>query len=178
MPVKKALAKLNSASKSKPATPRPPTDVPLSSRTRGSKRKTTLHIAFAAEQRSKHKKDTSITHPILLDEPEFKDKPEPLSIYHPTVKELSASMDDPVLKKRIFDSDEEESAALETEPMETVEGSGVAADVAVLIAPILTVPGPLPTTLSQFESGEPLRAPNSYTRIGYNKPSNTRRKMI
>ncbi|XP_065638691.1 uncharacterized protein LOC111983275 isoform X2 [Quercus suber] len=72
MPVKKALAKLNSASKSKPATPRPPTDVPLSSRTRGSKRKTTLHIAFAAEQRSKHKKDTSITHPILLDEPEFK----------------------------------------------------------------------------------------------------------
>ena len=42
-PSKKGLAKLKSASKSKPATPRPPTDAPPASRTRGSKRKTTPH---------------------------------------------------------------------------------------------------------------------------------------
>ena len=44
-PSKKGLAKLKSASKSKPATPRPPTDAPPASRTRGSKRKTTPHLA-------------------------------------------------------------------------------------------------------------------------------------
>uniref|UniRef100_A0A7N2ME85 USP domain-containing protein n=1 Tax=Quercus lobata TaxID=97700 RepID=A0A7N2ME85_QUELO len=41
---------------------------------------------------SKHKEGTSITHPILLDEPELEDEPKPLSVYHPTVEELSASM--------------------------------------------------------------------------------------
>ena len=48
---KKGPAKFKSASKSKPATPRPPTDAPPASRTRGSKRKTTPHPAFAAERR-------------------------------------------------------------------------------------------------------------------------------
>ena len=48
---KKGPAKLNFASKSKPATPRPSTDAPPSSRTRGSKRKTTPHLAFAVERR-------------------------------------------------------------------------------------------------------------------------------
>ena len=42
-PSKKGPAKLKSASKSKAATPRPPTDAPLASKTRGSKRKTTPH---------------------------------------------------------------------------------------------------------------------------------------
>ena len=48
---KKGPAKLNFASKSKPATPRPSTDAPPSSRTQGSKRKTTPHLAFAVERR-------------------------------------------------------------------------------------------------------------------------------
>nr|POE46729.1 hypothetical protein CFP56_74803 [Quercus suber] len=78
-------------------------------------------------------------------------------------------------------------------PVSTVPTAPVSTIPSVLVstaltAPILTVPGPLPTAPSQFEvgsnsatipdpSGEPLKAPNSYTRIGYNKPSNTRRKM-
>ena len=44
-PSKKGLIRLKSASKSKPATPRPPIDAPPASRTRGSKRKTTPHLA-------------------------------------------------------------------------------------------------------------------------------------
>ena len=44
-PSNKGPARLKSASKSKPATPRPPTDAPPASRTRGSKRKTTPHPA-------------------------------------------------------------------------------------------------------------------------------------
>jgi len=47
----KGLAKLKSTSKSKLATPRPSIDAPPSSRTRGNKRKTTPHLAFAAERR-------------------------------------------------------------------------------------------------------------------------------
>jgi len=50
-PSKKALAKLKSASKSKPATPLLPTGAPLASRTRGSKRKTTPHPVLATERR-------------------------------------------------------------------------------------------------------------------------------
>ena len=50
-PSKNAPAKLKSASKSKPATPLPPTGAPLASRTRGSKRKTTPHPVLAAERR-------------------------------------------------------------------------------------------------------------------------------
>ena len=46
---KKGPARLKSANKSKPATPRPPTDAPLASKTQGSKRKTTPHPA--AERR-------------------------------------------------------------------------------------------------------------------------------
>ena len=46
---KKGPAKLKSARKSKLATPRPSTDAPPSSRTRGNKRKTTPHLAFATE---------------------------------------------------------------------------------------------------------------------------------
>ena len=42
---KKGPARLKYASKSKPATSRPPTDAPPASRTRGSKRKTTPHLA-------------------------------------------------------------------------------------------------------------------------------------
>ena len=48
---KKGPAKLKFASKSKFATPWPSTDAPPSSRTRGSKRKTSPHTAFATEQR-------------------------------------------------------------------------------------------------------------------------------
>ena len=51
VPSKKGPAKLKSASKSKPATPWLPIDAPPASRTRGSKRKTTPHPAFAAERR-------------------------------------------------------------------------------------------------------------------------------
>ena len=51
VPSKKGLAKLKFASKSKPATPRPSTDAPPSNRTRGSKRKTTPHPAFATDRR-------------------------------------------------------------------------------------------------------------------------------
>ena len=50
-PSKKIPAKLKSTSKSKPATPLPPTGAPLASRTRGSKRKTTPHLAFVVERR-------------------------------------------------------------------------------------------------------------------------------
>ena len=46
---KKGPAKLKSASKSKLATPRPSTDAPPSSKTRGNKRKTTPHLVFATE---------------------------------------------------------------------------------------------------------------------------------
>ena len=45
----KGPTRLKSVSKSKPATPRPPTNAPPASRTRGSKRKTTPHPT--AEQR-------------------------------------------------------------------------------------------------------------------------------
>ena len=48
---KKALAKLKSAGKTKPATPLPPAGAPLASRTRGNKRKTTPHPASATERR-------------------------------------------------------------------------------------------------------------------------------
>ena len=50
-PSKKAPAKFKYAGKSKPATPLPPTGASLASRTRGSKRKTTLHPVPAAERR-------------------------------------------------------------------------------------------------------------------------------
>ena len=46
---KKGPAKLKSASKSKVAIPWPSTDAPPSNKTRGSKRKTTPHLAFATE---------------------------------------------------------------------------------------------------------------------------------
>ena len=49
--IKKGPTKLKSASKSKPATPWPSIDAPPSSKTRGSKRKTTPHPAFATERR-------------------------------------------------------------------------------------------------------------------------------
>ena len=49
--IKKSLAKLKSASKSKPTTPRLSTDAPPSSRTWGSKRKTTPHPTFATKRR-------------------------------------------------------------------------------------------------------------------------------
>ena len=48
---KKSPAKLKSTSKSKSATPWPSTNAPPSSKTRGSKRKTTPHPAFVAERR-------------------------------------------------------------------------------------------------------------------------------
>ena len=51
VPIRKGLVKLKSASKSKPVTPRPSSDAPSSSRTQGSKRKTTSHPAFATERR-------------------------------------------------------------------------------------------------------------------------------
>ena len=51
VPSKKGPAKLKFASKSKPTTPWPPTDALPASRTRGSKRKTTPHLAFTAERR-------------------------------------------------------------------------------------------------------------------------------
>ena len=97
------------------------------------------YLLFSFPSQSKHKKDTSITHPILLDEPDFEvhhfpsllfffftcvssatclwsshlvtgsfvlhfsfsffffsDEPEPLSVYHPTTDELSASMGTPM----------------------------------------------------------------------------------
>ena len=50
-PSKKGPAKLKSASKSKSTTPQPPTGAPLASKTRGNKRKTTLHPVFATERR-------------------------------------------------------------------------------------------------------------------------------
>ena len=51
IPSKKVPAKLKSASKTKAATLLPPTGASLASRTRSSKRKTTLHPVSAAEQR-------------------------------------------------------------------------------------------------------------------------------
>ena len=51
VPSKKGPAKLKSASKSKLATPQPSTNAPPSNRTRGSKRKTIPHPAFAVERR-------------------------------------------------------------------------------------------------------------------------------
>ena len=51
MPSKKGPAKLKSASKPKLATSWPFVDAPPSSRTRGSKRKTTPHPSFATERR-------------------------------------------------------------------------------------------------------------------------------
>ena len=49
--IKKGPAKLKSANKSKPVTLWPSIDASLSSRTRGSKIKTTPHPAFATERR-------------------------------------------------------------------------------------------------------------------------------
>ncbi|KAK9996680.1 hypothetical protein SO802_021366 [Lithocarpus litseifolius] len=81
------------ASKSRPAALLPSADAPPSSRTRGSKRKISPPSASTTiERRSKHKEDTSVTRPILLDESEFEAKLEPISIYHPMAEEISASM--------------------------------------------------------------------------------------
>ena len=52
--VKKGPTKLKSTNKPKSATPRPPIDATPSSRIRGSKRKTTPYLAFAAERRVRH----------------------------------------------------------------------------------------------------------------------------
>ena len=49
VPSKKGPAKLKSTSKPKSATPRPSVDAPPSSKTRGNKRKTASHPAFATE---------------------------------------------------------------------------------------------------------------------------------
>ncbi|KAF3964766.1 hypothetical protein CMV_010985 [Castanea mollissima] len=43
-------------------------------------------------KKSKYKVDSSATHPISLDEPEFEAEPEPISVYRPTAEENSASM--------------------------------------------------------------------------------------
>ena len=51
VPSKKGPAKLKTANKSKPATPRPSTNAPPSNKTQGNKRKITLHPAFATECR-------------------------------------------------------------------------------------------------------------------------------
>ena len=48
---KRAPTKLKSISKPKLATPRPSSNAPPVSRTRGSKRKTAFHPVFAVEQR-------------------------------------------------------------------------------------------------------------------------------
>ncbi|XP_065636885.1 uncharacterized protein LOC136070628 [Quercus suber] len=92
VPAKKAPAKLKSLSKSKSATLQPPASATPAGRTRGSKRKTTPHPVFAAQQRSKQKEDTSAARPLMLEEPESEDEPEPLFVYRPTVEELSAPM--------------------------------------------------------------------------------------
>ncbi|KAL4621264.1 hypothetical protein ACB092_06G215500 [Castanea dentata] len=83
--------------KSRPIVLRPSTDAPPSSRTQGSKMKTSPPLApTTTERRSKFKEDSSATHPILLDEPEFEAVPEPISVYHPTIEEISASMVTPM----------------------------------------------------------------------------------
>ena len=53
-PVEKGPTKLKSSSKPKFATPQPPIDATLASRTRGSKRKTTPHPVLATERRVRH----------------------------------------------------------------------------------------------------------------------------
>uniref|UniRef100_A0A7N2LI47 non-specific serine/threonine protein kinase n=1 Tax=Quercus lobata TaxID=97700 RepID=A0A7N2LI47_QUELO len=45
---------------------------------------------------SKHKEDSSVTRPILLDDLESEEEPEPLSIYRPTAEEISTSMGVPM----------------------------------------------------------------------------------
>uniref|UniRef100_A0A7N2RDL2 Uncharacterized protein n=1 Tax=Quercus lobata TaxID=97700 RepID=A0A7N2RDL2_QUELO len=80
------------AGKSKSTALRPSTDAP-SSKTQGNKRKTSLP---STERRSKHKENVSATSPILLNEPKFEAKLEPISIYHPMVEEIFASMGTPM----------------------------------------------------------------------------------
>nr|POF24443.1 hypothetical protein CFP56_10661 [Quercus suber] len=139
---------------------------------------------------SKHKEDTSAAHPVMLEESESEDEPEPLSIYRPTI-ELSVPMgtpieglfgrvkfatlapfaatrgvfteattspigpvpidegthigkrseeiledpeDEPILGRRISESEEEERAPPEIEFMETFEGLGIATDIGVFAA--------------------------------------------
>ena len=53
-PIKKDPTKLKSASKPKSTTPRPPINATPTSRTRGSKRKTTPYPALATERRVRH----------------------------------------------------------------------------------------------------------------------------
>nr|POF02710.1 hypothetical protein CFP56_04944 [Quercus suber] len=119
-----------------------------------SKRKKTPHPALAVQRRSKHKEDTLAARPIMLKEPKLEDKPEPLSIYRPTVENLSTPIgtpieglfeeseeiledpeDEPVLGRRISESEEEERAPPEAEFMEIFEGLGIAAD-SVLFLPL------------------------------------------
>nr|POE46460.1 hypothetical protein CFP56_56701 [Quercus suber] len=58
--------------KSRPPLPRKPLDSPPSNKTYGSKRKTSPPVSFAAsERRSKHKRNTSATRPIILDKAEI-----------------------------------------------------------------------------------------------------------
>ncbi|KAL4654020.1 hypothetical protein ACB092_01G348000 [Castanea dentata] len=57
--------------------------------------RSTIRWATSTEK-SKHKNDTLVTRPILLDEPELQADPEPIFIYHPTTKEVSAAMGTPM----------------------------------------------------------------------------------
>nr|XP_023874071.1 uncharacterized protein LOC111986625 [Quercus suber] len=53
-------------------------------------------FVFSFLLQSKHKEDTSVTHPILLDEPDFEAELEPISIYHPKAEEVSAAIGTPM----------------------------------------------------------------------------------
>ncbi|XP_023918581.1 uncharacterized protein LOC112030129 isoform X2 [Quercus suber] len=51
---------------------------------------------FMGCNKSKHKEDTLAARPIMLKEPKLEDKPEPLSIYRPTVENLSTPIGTPI----------------------------------------------------------------------------------
>ncbi|KAL0016294.1 hypothetical protein SO802_003363 [Lithocarpus litseifolius] len=85
------------AGNTRPTVPRPSTDAPPSSRTRGSKRKTSpLPAPTTTERRSKYKEDSSATYPISLDESKFEAELDPIFVYHPTAEEISAFMGTPM----------------------------------------------------------------------------------
>ncbi|KAK9996519.1 hypothetical protein SO802_021205 [Lithocarpus litseifolius] len=153
----------STTSKPKPSAPRPAMDTLPSSRTRGSKRKTSPPpLSTTAERRqSKHKEDTFTTRPILLDEPEFEVDPEPFSIYHPTSGEVLVAIGMPM--KGFFDGGAPNEASVPPPKPVPVEENTQARKVSesILIPIEITTPRKevTPTDVSQTGSASPATPP-------------------
>ncbi|KAL0001492.1 hypothetical protein SO802_015273 [Lithocarpus litseifolius] len=106
----------------KPLALKPSVDTPPSSKTHSSKRKTSLPAVFAiAERRSKYKKDTLATRPILLNEPEFEVDLKAISVYYPVNKEAPSVVGIPM--EGFFDEADVMAEAMASASTATAQGA-------------------------------------------------------